>query len=83
MAKNLKECRKCFDFKSCDEFGTDKRSKDGKKRFCKTCISELNRLNFISKRDSKIEQILSWQKENAEKVKEYKRSYAKRKRKKT
>jgi hypothetical protein len=83
MAKNLKECRKCLEIKSQEYFGTDNRSKDGKKRFCKSCISEMNKLNFLAKRESKLEQILSWQKDNKEKVKEYKRAYAKRKRKTT
>lgn len=82
MAKNLKECRKCFELKEWSEFGTDKRSKDGKKRFCKECISVLNRNNFLAKREDKVLQIRSWQKENVEKVREYKRSYAKRKRQK-
>jgi len=80
MEKNLKECGKCFEFFSLDKFGTDTKSPDGKKRFCKRCISELNSANYASKSKQKTEQVLNWQKENAEKVKEYKRAYAKRKR---
>jgi hypothetical protein len=80
MEKDLKECGKCFEFLPFNSFGTDTRSPDGKKRFCKTCISELNRANYASKSKQKTEQVLNWQKENAEKVKEYKRAYAKRKR---
>lgn len=82
MEKSLKECGKCFEFLNINEFGTDKKTKDGKKRFCKQCISDLNRNNYLKKSDQKKEQILNWQALNTEKVKEYKRSYAKRKRKK-
>lgn len=80
MEKNLKECGKCFEFFTLDYFGTDTKSPDGKKRFCKQCISELNRANYSSKSKQKTEQVLDWQKENIEKVREYKRNYAKRKR---
>ena len=82
MEKGLKECRKCFELLNVSEFGTDKKSKDGKKRFCKQCISDLNSNNYFKKADKKKEQVLNWQADNSEKVKEYKRSYAKRKRKK-
>jgi hypothetical protein len=80
MENNLKECGKCFELLSVGNFGTDTRSPDGKKRFCKKCISQLNSANYASKSKQKTEQVLNWQKENAEKVKEYKRAYAKRKR---
>lgn len=81
MGTGLKECRKCCELKNLDEFGTDKKAKDGKKRFCKSCISILNKNNYSKKREKKISQILEWQEENADKVREYKRNYARKQRK--
>lgn len=75
-----KGCKKCRENKSLEMFGSCSKSRDGKKNFCKSCISELNKSNYLKKRESKIEQVKDWQANNSEKVKEYKRSYGKRNR---
>ena len=82
MERNLKECQKCFELKDVKHFGANKKTKDGKKRYCKACISIMNSDNYNKKRDKKIDQVLSWQEINAEKVREYKRNYARKKRQK-
>jgi hypothetical protein len=38
-----KECQKCLETKSILEFGKDKRKKDGRNSWCKTCINALSR----------------------------------------
>lgn len=76
MAKTLKYCKKCKLNKDPEEFGFDARTVDLKKRYCKDCISILNKENYERKRSSKIEQVRDWQSANKEKVKSYKKTYA-------
>jgi hypothetical protein len=74
-----KMCRKCGVIKSFAQFGRQAKSKDGTKNYCKECISDINRERYASNREKHKTQVKDWQKENPDKVREYKRKYASKK----
>ena len=77
---NTKECRKCEQVKSVDDFGKQAKAKDGLKNYCKECIAEMNKVRYSQNKEKHLSQVKAWQSENKEKVTEYKRRYQKKKR---
>ncbi len=43
----MKECPKCKQTKSLEEFGNNKRTKDGKQRYCKICQAEFDHNHYL------------------------------------
>jgi hypothetical protein len=74
--KLFKECRKCNETKSFDEFHNDKLSKkDGKARWCKQCV-KLNTGKWYSKNSEKSKESNKiWLEKNLDEAQQYRKNY--------
>ena len=73
----MKECSRCHNIKSLDEFHKSSRSKDGHKELCKSCKKEDHHTHYILNKDSYIENNKLWTKRNRCKMRSYYRKYNK------
>lgn len=78
----MKICKKCLISKPLSDFGENRRMKDGLKSKCKQCISEDNKRRYQKNREEVLDRVKNWQEQNHDKLKKYKRDYARRKRSK-
>lgn len=69
-----KPCKKCREIKSLDNFNAQSGGKDGLQTKCKKCVSENFKLYYTKNRKDLIAKKIKYQKENPEKVKNYKKS---------
>ena len=73
-----KKCNMCKDEKPLTEFGRQAASKDGLKNWCKPCVKVKNRERYERNREKHKEQVREWQRQNKDKVLEYKKNYNRR-----
>ena len=66
----MKECPRCHQIKTLSEFGNNKRTKDGKQRYCKICQAEFDHNHYLkdvdkhkNRRKDNQQKISSWFKE--------------------
>ena len=71
----MKQCNKCEELKSLDEFGKKKVSKDGLRGECKLCIAEKNKAYNKANKEKIAEQKKAYGKANKEKIAEKKKAY--------
>jgi hypothetical protein len=74
----LKTCKRCFSEKNLEEFGNNKKQKDGKSIYCKKC--ENHRAEVFRKKNRELVNNASkkWRKNNSEKYKETVERYLKK-----
>jgi hypothetical protein len=70
-----KTCSSCKGQKLAEEFNQNSTSNDGLQPFCRSCQKEHAQRNYRYNKDDLILQVLSWQFDNIEKVRAYKRKY--------
>jgi 5-methylcytosine-specific restriction endonuclease McrA len=70
-----KVCTQCLEQKTFDQFGNDKRSKDGKETKCKACVKENRHDYYLRNKQEIIQKVARWQKNNIEKTRSWKRAY--------
>ena len=74
----IKRCSKCGIHKFTSLFTKELKSKDGHSSKCKECCHQYNQERYKLKKEKLIAQSSNWNKENPEKVKNYKRRFEKR-----
>ncbi len=70
-----KECRRCKETKSAEEFSKSSRNKDGLISYCKECDSKYGKDWYARNKESNKQRSLKWAKENKEKFKEYQKKW--------
>ena len=70
-----KTCRGCRSEKNCNEFYRAKWARDGYDDLCRLCKSDESKRYYREAEQEIILKVLSWQFDNFEKVREYKRKY--------
>ncbi len=73
--KDMKRCTSCKIDKSFEDFRRQSKTKDGYKYRCKKCDNLAAREYYKRKKSKIIENAKEWQKNNPDKVKEYKKKY--------
>ena len=71
----MKTCTSCKLEKPVEDFRRQSKTKDGYKYRCKECDNSAAREYYQRKKKKIIENALEWQKNNPDKVKEYKKRY--------
>jgi hypothetical protein len=71
----MKKCTSCHESKPYDFFRRQSKTKDGYKYRCKKCDNLAAREYYKKKKSKIIENAKEWQKNNPDKVKEYKKKY--------
>ena len=75
-----KECAKCNATKPAAEFHRKKATKDGLHYYCKPCNSGLSKEYYSENREEKIKYQKEYALRNSDKIRDYKRDYARKKR---
>jgi len=73
-----KVCTKCKELKPLTEFRKQSRTKDGRKYVCRPCDSAAARDRYSDKKKTYIKLVKEWQSNNKDKVKDYKKKYYKK-----
>ena len=71
----MKVCTKCGQQKPLDAFRKQSSTKDGLKYHCKECDNKTAKSYYNKNKKKIVEKVKEWQKNNPNKVKEYKKSY--------
>jgi len=71
----MKICTKCKEQKPLAAFRRQSSTKDGLKYFCKECDDATAKKYYEKNKNKIISKVTQWQKDNPDKVKDYKRSY--------
>jgi hypothetical protein len=71
----VKRCSKCGEFKPLTEYYAAKGCRDGLRGDCKTCFAVRAKARYELKRDEIIASVSQWQKDNAERVRAYRKQY--------
>lgn len=71
----MKQCALCLQFKNPEEFRKQSKARDGLKSYCKTCDSNKSKQLYNKNKETRITQILNWQKNNIDKVHDYSKKY--------
>jgi hypothetical protein len=66
-----KQCKRCGSVKPANEFGKNKKAKDGLQSSCKKCWREYNKKYYKANRADCYQRVQAWRKKNPEKVKQY------------
>ena len=71
----MKTCTKCKEVLPFSEFRKQSSTKDGLKYYCKKCDNEIAKKYYEKNKNKIVSNVKQWQKDNPNKVKEYKKSY--------
>ena len=71
----MKICTKCKEQKPLEAFRKQSSTKDGLKYYCKDCDNKTAKSYYQKNKSKIVDKVKEWQKNNPEKVKEYKKSY--------
>ena len=71
----MKTCTKCREALPFSEFRKQSSTKDGLKYYCKKCDNEIAKKYYEKNKNKIVSNVKQWQKDNPNKVKEYKKSY--------
>jgi hypothetical protein len=71
----MKVCTKCKEQKPLAAFRRQGSTKDGLKYYCKECDDTIAKKYYERNRGKIVNNVKQWQKDNPNKVKEYKKSY--------
>ena len=71
----MKVCTKCKEAKALGAFRRQSSTKDGLKYFCKECDDATAKKYYEKNKKEIITKVTQWQKDNPDKVKDYKKSY--------
>jgi predicted methyltransferase len=71
----MKICTKCKEEKSLGDFRKQSSTKDGLKYYCKECDDKTAKRYYEKNKKKIITKVTQWQKDNPDKVKDYKKSY--------
>ena len=71
----MKICTKCKEEKSLGDFRKQSSTKDGLKYYCKKCDNRIAKKYYEKNKGKIVNNVKQWQKDNPNKVKEYKKSY--------
>ena len=71
----MKVCTKCKEEKSLRDFRKQSSTKDGLKYYCKECDDRTAKRYYEENKKKIITKVTQWQKDNPDKVKDYKKSY--------
>ena len=72
---NVKVCTKCKELKALGAFRRQSSTKDGLKYYCKECDDKTAKRYYEKNKKKIITKVTQWQKDNPNKVKDYKKSY--------
>lgn len=70
----MKQCTKCKEIKSLDDFYNRPRSKDGKRGQCKCCESADNKQWIGENKERRFQQQKQWERANPNKIKQYRKT---------
>jgi predicted methyltransferase len=71
----MKICTKCKEQKPLAAFRKQSSTKDGLKYYCKECDDKTAKRYYEKNKKKIITKVTQWQKDNPDKVKDYKKSY--------
>lgn len=71
----MKNCIKCNELKSIEDFYKSKLTKDGLYTYCKVCHKLERKNSYKNNKEKSINQSKIWYKNNKEKIKEYRKKY--------
>ncbi len=71
----MKICTKCKEEKPLGDFRKQSSTKDGLKYYCKECDNRIAKKYYEKNKGKIVNNVKQWQKDNPNKVKEYKKSY--------
>jgi len=71
----MKICTKCKEQKPLEAFRKQSSTKDGLKYYCKECDDKTAKRYYEKNKKKIITKVTQWQKDNPDKVKDYKKSY--------
>jgi len=71
----MKNCPKCKEQKPLAAFRKQSSTKDGLKYYCKECDDKTAKRYYEKNKKKIITKVTQWQKDNPDKVKDYKKSY--------
>jgi hypothetical protein len=74
----VKKCKWCGELKPVQEFHKNPRGRDGRRAECKSCTASYRKRRYAENREQEIERVGRWQRENAERLRAYRREYNKR-----
>jgi len=66
----MKTCSQCSEEQQLDQFYKDKKSADGLRASCKTCVAAQKRIYFEKHRTRELNKLKKWKQQNPQKVKE-------------
>ncbi len=70
-----KKCKKCNKEKNIDLFRNQRNSKDSKFPWCTDCQDKESKNNYQKNKTRRLELVKNWQKQNPDKIKEYKKKW--------
>jgi len=76
----MKVCTNCREQKPLRDFRKQRSTKDGLKYYCKSCDDRTAKKYYEKNKQKIITKVTEWQKDNPDKVKNYKKSYYSKKR---
>ena len=71
----MKTCTKCKETFPFSEFRNQSSTKDGLKYYCKECDDKTAKRYYEKNKKKIIGKVTQWQKDNPDKVRDYKKSY--------
>jgi len=71
----MKECPKCNEVKSFDEFYKDKRNEDGVRVYCKDCTKQNTRKRYHKDKEKHKQKVLNYYHKNKKEISEKKKKY--------
>ena len=74
----MKTCTKCKEQKPLAAFRKKSSTKDGLKYYCKDCDNKSAKSYYEKNKNKIVGKVKEWQKNNPEKVKDYKKTYYKK-----
>ncbi len=74
----MKTCTKCKEQKPLAAFRKQSSTKDGLKYYCKDCDNKSAKSYYEKNKNKIVGKVKEWQKNNPEKVKDYKKTYYKK-----
>ena len=76
----MKACTNCREQKPLKDFRKQRSTKDGLKYYCKSCDDRTAKKYYEKNKKKIITKVTEWQRDNPDKVKNYKKSYYSKKR---
>lgn len=74
-----KQCARCGEQRSIDEYNFSNKPKNARKNLCRPCEKAKNKESYLQNRESRIESTKEWRRNNPAKFQQYQQQYNKEK----